>query len=172
MEGINMTLNQVFLTTILPVVLGIITTIIILFVKTSFHGSFMPWYKSKMEKGYIIRGNWKATTNPEYSKNSKYEETIFIQQLSEKIWGDIYYKETIKQTDSNEIIIEKHFEFEGNFTDSVLSAVYWNPDREDKGRGTFCLYSHDSKTLSGKYSWWDPDTKAIETGRYVWEKKT
>ena len=167
-----MAINEIFVTTILPVLLGIITTIIILFVKTSFHDSFMPWYKSKMEKGYIVRGNWKATTNPEYSENTKYDESIFIQQLSEKIWGDIYYKETKIQDDGSKIITEKHFEFDGNFTDNVLSAVYWNPDREDKGRGTFCLYSQDAKTLSGKYSWWDPDTKEIEAGTYIWGKKS
>ena len=131
----------------------------------------MPWYKNKMEQSYTVKGQWKAMTNPAYTSNSKYEETIYIQQLSEKIWGDIFYKEIVINANKEKLTTEKHFEFEGTFADSVLSATYWNPDRQQKGRGSFCLYSHDSDTLKGKFSWYEPETKEVESGDYVWKKR-
>lgn len=156
---------------ILPIVLGIVTTIVAFMGRTYFNDTVMPWYKDKTDRTHTVRGPWKALTNPEYATGRKYEETIYIQQLSEKIWGDIFYKEIIDGNEEETVITEKHFEFMGTFADSVFSATYWNPDRERKGRGTFCLYSDDSDLLKGKYSWYDPETKEVEAGDYVWKRQ-
>lgn len=156
---------------IVPVMLGIITTIIMFMAKAFFNDTLMPWYKSRMEQSYIVKGRWKAITNPEYDKKIKYEETIYIQQLSEKVWGDIFYKEISVNDKDVKTLTEKHFEFEGTFSDSILSATYWNPDRQQKGRGTFCLFSQDSDVLKGKYSWYEPETKEVEAGNYIWERQ-
>lgn len=162
--------SQFFLTYVLPIGLGIITTIIILLAQTYFRNTFMPWYKFKMEKSFTVKGQWKSITNPSYSSGTKYEETIYIQQLSERIWGDIFYKELIDGKDDETTKNEKHFEFEGSFADSILSATYWNPDRKQKGRGAFCLFSNEDNILEGKYSWYEPTTKKVEMGEYIWER--
>lgn len=168
----NLNISQFFLIFILPVLLGILTTVVVFMAKAYFNDTFMPWYKNKMEQSYTVKGRWKSVTNPTYSPNYTYEETIYIQQLSEKIWGNIFYKELFDSENEGQQITEKHFQFDGTFTDSVLSATYWNPDRQQKGRGTFCLYSHESDILKGKYSWYEPNTKEIESGEYVWERQT
>ncbi|MEO1235863.1 MAG: hypothetical protein AAFX76_03635 [Planctomycetota bacterium] len=163
--------TTIFFVYVLPVLLGIATTILVFLAKAYFSNTFMPWYKHRIEQSFTVKGRWKATTNPSYDAAKKYEETIYIQQLSEKIWGDIFYKETVTHPDNSTEDIEKHFEFEGTFANSVLSATYWNPDRTQKGRGTFCLYSRDSDILTGKYSWYEPDTGVIEAGDYEWERQ-
>ena len=130
----------------------------------------MPGYKSWMEQSYTVKGPWKAITNPAYAADSKYEETIYIQQLSERVWGDIFYKEMGVDGNDQAPTVEKRFKFEGTIADSVLSASYWNPDRRQKGRGTFCLYSYDSDVLRGKFSWYEPATNEVEAGEYVWQR--
>lgn len=166
----DMTVGQFLLLFLLPILLGIATTIIVFLTKTYFNDSFMPWYKSRMEKSYVVRGKWGAVTNPSYDDSKQYKETIYIQQLSERVCGDIFYEEEQIDSSSDEKAKAKHFKFEGSFSDSVLSATYWNPDREQKGRGTFCLYSKNSDTLQGKYSWYEPEVNRVESGDYVWRK--
>jgi len=91
-----------------------------------------------------------------------------VRQISERVFGDIHYTE-LRNSD-NSIVREKHFEFEGHYVDSVLSATYYNTDRHDKGRGSFCLLSIDAEALTGKFSFLDPDTHKVEADEYVWRR--
>ena len=106
-------LGQFLVTIVLPVFLGIIVTITVFFAKTFVDDTFMPWYKDKVDSSYVVRGDWKAITNPAYAPSTHFEETIYVSQLAERVWGDIFYKESTLKDGPREEIVEKRFMFEG-----------------------------------------------------------
>jgi len=161
---------MVFLQTyILPVLLGIFATILMFVLKSFFFDTFLPRYKEWISEGHRIAGEWESEFVARHDTELACNEFISIRQLSGRIIGDIFYTE-IKKAD-NSIVRRKHFEFEGSYVDSILSATYSNTNRRDKGRGTFCLVSTDADTLTGKYSWLDPDTNRVEADVYIWRRK-
>jgi hypothetical protein len=165
---------QSFITFILPILLGIVTTIFIFFGKSLISDTIIPlWVEKKNRSNHLIAGKWKAVTNPTYDTERSYAETIHLRQIGEDVIGDIFYKELAR--DSNQTAIdlkEKHFELKGTFADLVLSATYYNTERRSRGRGTFCLFSVDDQTLKGKFSWYEPHSGNIEAGEYHWKRLT
>lgn len=158
-----------FQTYLLPILLGVGSTILVFITKSFFYNAFLPWYEENTYRGHKIDGEWQSQFASHDDSGINCEEFITIRQFSEKIDGDIFYNE-IKKEDGS-IIRKKQFKFEGEYVDSVLTANYRNTNPHDKGRGTFCLVSTHSDTLIGKYSWLEPDTNKIEADVYKWERK-
>jgi len=161
---------QWFQTYLLPILLGIITTAFLFMLKWLFFEVFLPQYREWIYKGLNIGGTWKSKFPADRDpQNVVCEEAIEVKQLADHISGNISYIEI--RIGGNSIIRQKQFAFEGTFVDSVLSAKYWNSNRKDNGRGTFCLMVKDADRLMGKYSWLDPDTHRVEASEYIWERK-
>jgi len=171
----DMSLGQFFLIFVLPVVLGIVTTAVIFIARSYYFDSFLPRQVSEKQKilGTLsLAGTWKAETNPSYDPSRRYIETIHIQHQEQTVRGDIFYREVNTENNQNEEVQlnEKHFEFTGTVVNEVLAATYLNTDARSKGRGTFCLYSTDDDVLEGQFSWYEPSTRQVESGKYVWKR--
>ena len=161
---------QWFQTYLLPILLGILTTAFIFMLKWLFFEVFLPQYREWIYKGFDIDGTWKSKFPADRDpKRVVCEEDIQVKQLADHVSGNISYVEIRVGSDS--IIRQKQFAFEGTFVDRVLSAQYWNSNRKDNGRGTFCLMVKDEDSLIGKYSWLDPDTHRVEASEYIWLRR-
>jgi hypothetical protein len=161
---------QWFQTYCLPILLGIITTTLLFLSKWMLVEVFLPRYRRLVYKGLSIEGTWEAKFLADRAPDKvRCEEMIEVTQLADQVSGNISYVEIMREGGS--IIRQKQFAFEGTFVDSVLSAHYWNRNRQDNGRGTFCLIVKDGETLVGKYSWLDPDTRQVEASMYTWKRK-
>ena len=154
----------------LPILLGIITTAVLFLLNRIFFEVFLPRYREWIYTGLTISGTWKARYPADRDVSHVIcEEIMVVQQLADRISGSIAYAEM--SSEGTSIIRQKQFAFEGTFVDQVLSARYWNRDRNDNGRGTFCLIVKDANNLVGKYSWLDPDTHKVEASDYVWARE-
>ena len=155
---------------LLPIILGIMTTAFLFMLKWLFFEVFLPQYREWIYKGLSIGGTWKSRFPADRDPEKVFcEEVIEVKQLADHISGSISYAEL--RVGGNSIIQQKQFAFEGTFVDSILSAQYWNSNRKDNGRGTFCLMVKDGGRLAGKYSWLDPDTHQVEASEYIWWRR-
>lgn len=159
-----------FYTFCLPIILGIATTVVLWVLNRLFFEVVLPRYKEWIYTGMTVGGTWKALYPADRDRNHIVcQEIMVVEQLADKVKGSIAYAELSKEGAS--IIKQKQFAFEGTFVDQVLSARYWNRERNDNGRGTFCLIVKDADNLVGKYSWLDPDTHKVEASDYVWARE-
>lgn len=157
-----------FNTHVLPILLGILTTAIIFLGRFIFTNLLLPRYHEFKLTGHSIEGNWEANFDDKFDPKIKCNEQIKIIQSGSEIKGTVQYSEIDKNNSS--ILSIKTFTVEGNFENDILSMIYWCENKKKKGRGTFCLKSETDDLLNGKYSWYEPKTKNIESFDYKWKR--
>jgi len=156
-----------FQTIILPILLGIATTVLISVTSTWFQDSFLPRYVEWRASGFSLTGSWKSSTDFP-NDDLRAEESISISQRVTAVTGTVQYTEVKLST--MEVKCQKEFQITGTFENMIFCGIYATRRRDDIGRGAYCLNVHDSETLIGQTVVLDPISKQVIPREYTWNR--
>ena len=141
------------------IIAGLITTLLIVILKSMFDKILIPWYEQRVYKDIKISGKWDAKYEANYGR-----EIITINQTAHYISGTII---TTTGEDKGNI-----YSFEGIFKNLILTASYSSNNRTSIDRGTITLRIEDNgNKLVGYCALYDDDSQKIKSIKYNLKRK-
>lgn len=148
------------------IVTGLITAALLLVLRSLFFGSFLPWYRHVMFKGFQLDGSW-------YSVKRSQKVLLELNQNCEKITG----KATVHLSkDSFGPKIQERLQIDDIRTFDVMGEVFErfvilrlkHTNRSRLGIVTYLLQiDGDGTKLTGQGSWYAPIGSGIQSGSEV-----
>lgn len=141
------------------IVSGICVLVILQIAERLWGLAILPWFENLVYRDMKIDGNWGTLFR---SDCKEFRETATVHQRAHKVSGLIQLEgETIK-----------HYRFEGQIRNLMLTAEYWLKDGSSVDRGAFCLaVKENGRTLKGCLAWYSSERDEIKHTDYEWTKK-
>lgn len=143
------------------VISGILAYVFLIIIVKYYHSSFFPMLVKWVSGGVKIEGKWE-TRFERTDINEVFKESVTIKQNGHRVRGHIY------------LIGEANYEyeFEGEFKDLILTAIYWRKKENSRDRGTFTLELIKDGVLEGFYSGYSssPKDRRVVEAVYKWNQ--
>ena len=146
---------------------GILTFILLEFLKFLFNEFVTPWYQKQKYRGLNISGDWVEIH--EYEDLVIEKSTINISQNGYDIKGRITL---VKQSKANGKDFETQiFLFKGEYFNNYLNINSWNENKKQLGTNNYLLkIKLDGRELEGVKSYYDVFTEKIMTSNVSWNR--
>jgi len=138
------------LTSIVSILIGIITYVIIQFLVKFINDVIIPWYQSVIYEGRKIEGTWYGyeaeVKDGDYFPEEESRSTIYLKQKGNKIIGELLLtKQPSKEA------CRKLFILNGVFCDNILTLQHRVKDKTTMGVGNSIMKLTDGgKKLKGR----------------------
>jgi hypothetical protein len=159
---------------VLPVVVGILTSLIIFAAKVWIDRSLKPWLFEIFSKGsYHVTGTWLSDFEVEIGdRKIQCIETINLVQVARKVTGETDYKE-FWINDQGEKELRKSFRFqsEGHFESRMLNLTFYCQSGDTMERGTAAMFATNDDEMVGYDCFYDPDVGKIVASEVKWHRQ-